>query len=243
MPRRSQERADRRGGPQILHPLGYRCLGYYPRGCISTRSPAEIRQGGSTITQQLARELFLTRERTYTRVKSAKRSSPGRSSAHTPKTKSSSAISTRFISAAAPGESARPRAPISTRVSSDLDLAQCALTGRTAQRTQPLQPAQSALITPGNAATGVLTCMAETGSITQAVADSVSKLPVNVNPVKPPELEGSLFCRLTMSAASCWANTPRKSFITGACKSIRSLDPAMQKLRRASTSKNTYRGC
>ncbi len=140
-----------------------------------------IRQGGSTITQQLARELFLTRERTYTRkIREAILSW------QIERTYTKDEILERYFNQIYFGSGAWGIAEAArtyyNKDISDLDLAQCALLAGLPNAPSRYSPLNS----PENATerrNWVLVCMAETGAITQAQADSVSRLPVRVNPI------------------------------------------------------------
>ncbi|MBW7995963.1 MAG: PBP1A family penicillin-binding protein [Candidatus Glassbacteria bacterium] len=141
----------------------------------------QIRQGGSTITQQLARELFLTRERTYTRkIREAILSW------QIERTYTKDEILERYFNqiyfgSGAWGIAEAARTYYDKQVDK-LDLAECALMAglpNAPSRNSPLNSPENAM----ERRNWVLTCMAQTGAITQAVADSVSGIPIRVNPV------------------------------------------------------------
>ncbi len=140
-----------------------------------------IRQGGSTITQQLARELFLTRERTYTRKIREAILSWQIERTYTKEEILERYFNQIYFGSGAWGIAEAARTYYDKDIA-DLDLAQCALLAglpNAPSRYSPLNNPAKAI----ERRNWVLTCMTETGAITVAQADSVGKLPVSVNPV------------------------------------------------------------
>ena len=58
---------DRDRGPALLPARRRRLRGHRPRGRRRTSTPGKVVEGGSTITQQLVRNLYISRERTFKR--------------------------------------------------------------------------------------------------------------------------------------------------------------------------------
>jgi len=142
----------------------------------------KIVQGGSTITQQLARELFLTRERTYTRkIREAILAW------EIERTYTKDEILERYFNqiyfgsgAWGIGEAART---YFSKDVSQLNLAECTVLAglpNAPSRNSPLINMQNAV----ERRNWVLSCMVETGAIDQQTADSTKALPIRVNPRK-----------------------------------------------------------
>ena len=140
----------------------------------------KIVQGGSTITQQLARELFLTREKTYIRkIREAILSW------EIERTYTKDEILERYFNQIYFGsgawgieEAAQTYFGKSVR---DLDLAECALLAglpSAPSRNSPLASMENAL----DRRNWVLACMVETNCIRQKAADSIKALPIKLNP-------------------------------------------------------------
>ena len=96
-------------------------------GAAERPAPAARVQGGSTITQQLARQSFLTPDKTFRRKLQEAHPRRRGSSARSRRTRSSSSISTRCTSATACTASKRPRAATSGSTPSELTSPEAAL--------------------------------------------------------------------------------------------------------------------
>ena len=93
---------------------------------VSKTGTGERAVGGSTITQQVAKNL-LHRQRIFGDPQDPRgASSPGASNRRSPRSRSSSSTSTRSSSAGTPMACRPRRAPISTRTSSQLSIAESA---------------------------------------------------------------------------------------------------------------------
>ncbi|HLA39501.1 MAG TPA: transglycosylase domain-containing protein, partial [Candidatus Glassbacteria bacterium] len=140
----------------------------------------KIVQGGSTITQQLARELFLTRERTYTRKIREAILSWQIESTYTKDEILERYFNQIYFGSGAWGIGEAARTYFSKDVGG-LDLNECALLAGL-----PSAPSRnSPLISMDNAVerrNWALSCMVETGALDQHTADSVKSLPIKVNP-------------------------------------------------------------
>ena len=140
----------------------------------------KIVQGGSTITQQLARELFLTRERTYTRKIREAILSWQIESTYTKDEILERYFNQIYFGSGALGIGEAARTYFSKDVGG-LDLNECAVLAGL-----PSAPSRnSPLISMDNAVerrNWALSCMVETGALDQHTADSVKSLPIKVNP-------------------------------------------------------------
>ncbi|MFH1069815.1 MAG: PBP1A family penicillin-binding protein, partial [Candidatus Glassbacteria bacterium] len=140
----------------------------------------KIVQGGSTITQQLARELFLTRERTYTRKIREAILSWQIESTYTKDEILERYFNQIYFGSGAWGIGEAATTYFSKEVS-DLDLNECAVLAGL-----PNAPSRnSPLINPENALerrNWALTCMVETGALKKSQADSLKALPIRVSP-------------------------------------------------------------
>ena len=150
------------------------------RAFVVNQVSGKIVQGGSTITQQLARELFLNREKTYTRkIREAILSW------EIERTYTKDEILERYFNqiyfgSGAWGIGEAAQTYFSKKVG-ELDLAECSLLAglpNAPSRNSPIISQENAL----ERRNWVLTCMEETGAISAAVADSVKKLPVKIKP-------------------------------------------------------------
>ena len=127
-----------------------------------------VSQGGSTITQQLAKNLFLTQERTFTRKLQELVLALWLERKFT-KTRSSSSISTASISAPAPTASRPRRSAISASLRGKLTVAEAAMLAGLVRSPSRLAPTRN----PNGAeqrAQVVLAAMTERGFITDDTA-------------------------------------------------------------------------
>jgi penicillin-binding protein 1A len=141
-----------------------------------------ISQGGSTITQQLARELFLTREKTYSRKIREAILAWEIENTYTKDEILERYFNQIYFGSGAWGIEEAARTCFGKSVS-QLDLAECAVLAglpNAPNRNNPLNNMKNAL----ERRQWVLTCMVETGCIDQAIADSVNLQPIDINPRK-----------------------------------------------------------
>ncbi len=142
----------------------------------------KITQGGSTITQQLARELFLTREKTYSRKI---REAILAWEIETTYTKNE--ILERYFNQIYFGSGAwgieEAALTYFGKSVSELDLSECAMLAglpNAPNRNSPLNNMSNAL----ERRNWVLTCMVETECIDSHTADSLKALPIKIDPRK-----------------------------------------------------------
>ena len=117
----------RHRGPALLRALRHRSRSASRARVVSNVRGAAALQGGSTLTQQLAKNLFLTQERTA--VAQDPGGDPGAlaRARTTPRTRSSNSISTASISAPAPMASRRRRSDISASRAQFVTLSEAAM--------------------------------------------------------------------------------------------------------------------
>ncbi|MBN2288385.1 MAG: PBP1A family penicillin-binding protein, partial [Candidatus Glassbacteria bacterium] len=142
----------------------------------------KITQGGSTITQQLARELFLTREKTYSRKIREAILSWEIENTYTKDEILERYFNQIYYGSGAWGIEEAARTYFGKSVS-QLDLSECAVLAglpNAPNRNSPLNNMENAV----ERRNWVLTCMVETGCIEQQAADSVKVLPIRVDPRK-----------------------------------------------------------
>jgi len=142
----------------------------------------KIVQGGSTVTQQLARELFLTRERTYTRKIREAILAWEIERTYTKEEILERYFNQIYFGSGAWGIGEASQTYFSKDVS-QLDLAECAVLAglpNAPSRNSPLVNMKNAV----KRRNWVLTGMVETGAINPQAADSIKALPIRVNPRK-----------------------------------------------------------
>ncbi|HUU26768.1 MAG TPA: PBP1A family penicillin-binding protein [archaeon] len=152
------------------------------RAFYTNQVTGKIVQGGSTITQQLARELFLTREKTYTRKIREAILAWEIESTYTKDEILERYFNQIYFGSGAWGIEEAARTYFGKKVS-ELDLAECAVLAglpNAPSRNSPLVKMQNAL----DRRNLVLASMVETGFTRPQTADSIKALPIKLNPQK-----------------------------------------------------------